>query len=58
MPGKYHYGSLPLAMASPTLCSYLYYEEKQQQAFFDDCYPSCLKSTKASVPVLLPRNDP
>jgi hypothetical protein len=43
-------------MAATTLCIYVYYEEKQQQAFFDDCFPSCLKSTQASVPGLLPRN--
>jgi hypothetical protein len=46
----------PLAMAATTLCIYLYYEEEQQLAFFDDCFPSCLKSTQASVPGLLPRN--
>lgn len=44
-------------MAAATLCTYVYYEERLQLAFFDGCFPSCLKSTQASVPVPLPRND-
>lgn len=45
---------LPQAMAATTLCTYVYYAEKQQQAYFLYHFLSCLKLIAASAPALQP----
>lgn len=41
-------------MAATTLCTYVYYAEKQQQAYFRYHFLSCLKLIAASAPALQP----